>query len=44
MFAAYHALKNRINKTINALYHDHYTNCIVAARVFDVAPRIFQKR
>ena len=44
MFAVYHALEDRINKTINALYHDHYTNCTVAARVFDVAPRTFQRR
>ena len=44
MFAIYHALKDRIDKIINALYHDHYTNCIVAVRVFDVAPRTLQKR
>ena len=44
MPAAYHALENRIDQAIDALYHGHYTNCSVAARAFDVAPRTLQRR
>ena len=44
MSAAYHALKNRIDQIINALYHDFYTNCAVAVQTFDVAPRTLQRR
>ena len=44
MSAVYHALKNRINQIINALYHKQYTNCTVAVRVFDIASKILQKR
>ena len=44
MSAAYHALEDRIDQAIDALFHDHYTNCSVAARAFDIAPRTLQKR
>lgn len=44
MSAAYHALEDRIDQAIDALYHGLYTNCAVAARAFDVAPRNLQRR
>lgn len=44
MSAAYHALEDRIDQAIDALCHGHYTNCTLAARAFDVAPRTLQRR
>ena len=44
MFVTYHALEDRINQIINALFHDHYTNSTVAARAFDIAPRTLRRR
>ena len=44
MSIAYHTLEDRIDKTIDALYHGQYTNCSVAARAFGIAPRTLQRR
>ena len=44
MSAAYHALENRIDQAIDSLYHGLYTNCSVAARALNVAPRTLQRR
>lgn len=44
MSDSYSGYEDRIDAAIDALYHDQYINCIIAARVFNVAPQTLQRQ